>query len=136
MEQPILYDPKLHSHLIPSLVSIHMTCITQPTYTIATFLPPLNQAVMQSWWESRAQEVADGTRHIIMQMVLNPTTGKEEMAGYVMLSMPSSQTIAFVATVEKLLVPPEHRSKGVAKRMMAKLEEVARKDGRLLLVSS
>jgi len=70
---------------------------------------------MQSWWEARAQEVVDGTRHIIMQKALNPTTGKEEVAGYVMLSMASSQTIAFVGTVEKLLVPPEHRNKGIAK---------------------
>jgi len=63
-------------------------------------------------------------------------TGEEEVAGYAMLSMPASQTIVFVATVEKLLVPPEYRNKGIAKRMMAELEEVARKDGRLLLVSS
>lgn len=91
---------------------------------------------MQSWWEARAQEVTNGTRHIIMQMALNPTTGEEEVAGYVTLSMPVSQTIVFVATVEKLLVTPEHRNKGIAKRMMAKLAEVARKDGRLLFVSS
>jgi GNAT superfamily N-acetyltransferase len=34
-----------------------------------------------------------------------------------------------------LLVSPEWRRKGATKRMMAKLEEVARSEGRTLLVS-
>jgi GNAT superfamily N-acetyltransferase len=135
MKQTILYNPKLHSHLIPSLVSIHMICITQPTYTIATFLPPLDQARIQSWWEERTKEVANGNRQIIIQIAPNPSTREEEVAGYVMLGMPFAQTGQFRGIGEKLLVAPEHRNKGMAKKLMAKLEEVARKEGRLLLVS-
>ena len=135
MDEAILYDPELHSHLIPSLVAVHIACITQPTYTVATFLPPLNESVMQTWWEDRAKEVVSGSRHIIMQIATNPTNGKEEVAGVVMLDKPQTQTVPHTVWVEKLLVLPEWRRKGVTKRMMVKLEEVAKAEGRTLLVS-
>ncbi|PMD50485.1 acyl-CoA N-acyltransferase [Hyaloscypha bicolor E] len=134
MDEAILYDPQVHSHLIPSLVAVHVACITQPTYTIATFIPPLDQPVMQNWWEDRAKEVASGNRHIIIQMVTSQTTGKEEVAGVVMLDKPQTQTVPHTAWVEKLLVLPEWRRKGVTKRMMLKLEEVAKVEGRTLLM--
>ena len=123
------------SHLIPSLVCVHAACITQPTYTIATFIPPLDESVMQKWWEGRAKEVVSGSRHIILQTTTNTTTGKEEAVGVVMLDKPQTQTVPHTAWIEKLLVAPEWRRKGVTKRMMVKLEEVARNEGRLLLVS-
>jgi GNAT superfamily N-acetyltransferase len=52
-----------------------------------------------------------------------------------MLDKPQTQTLPHTAWVEKLLVSPEWRRKGATKRMMAKLEEVARREGRTLLVS-
>ncbi|KAE9363651.1 acyl-CoA N-acyltransferase [Stipitochalara longipes BDJ] len=134
MDEAIIYDPELHSHLIPSLVSVHATCITQPTHTVATFLPPLDQSVMEKWWEDRTKEVMTGNRHIIMQISPNTTTGKEEVVGVVMLDKPQSQTVPHTAWVEKLLVLPEWRRKGVTKRMMVRLEEVAKKAGRTLLM--
>lgn len=81
------------------------------------------------------QEVVAGTRVIIIQLASNAVTGKEELAGYVALSFPWSETGPFRGSVEKLLVSPEHRQKGVAKRVMLKLEEVAIAKGRTLLVS-
>jgi len=134
MDEAILYDPALHAHLIPSLVSVHAACITQPTHTVATFLPPLDQSVMQKWWEDRTKEVVNGSRHIIMQATANPATAEEEVVGVVMLDKPQSQTVPHTAWVEKLLVLPDWRRKGVTKRMMLKLEEVARKEKRMLLV--
>jgi hypothetical protein len=68
MEAPILFDPKVHSYLIPSLAAAHASAILNPPFMIATFLPPLKQDVMQAWWEDRAKEVAAGQRHIIMQL--------------------------------------------------------------------
>lgn len=135
MDPPILFDPKVHSDLIPSLAAVHAACITSAPYTIATFLPPLNQELMQKWWETRVNEVSEGTRQIIMQLAPNSTTGEKEVAGYVMLGMPFAQTGPFRASVEKLLVIPEHRKKGIAKAVMFKLEEVAKDHGRTLLVS-
>jgi GNAT superfamily N-acetyltransferase len=135
MDKSILYDPQIHAHLISSIVSVHAACITQPTYTIATFIPPLDQPVMQKWWEDRVKEVVSGGRHIIIHLTPSPSDGKEEVVGVVMLDKPQTQTVPHTAWVEKLLVSPEWRRKGVTKRMMGKLEEVARSEGRLLLVS-
>lgn len=89
---------------------------------------------MQTWWEARAQEVVAGRRVIVMQLIPNDETGNEELAGYVALSMPETETGPFRGEVEKLLVSPDHREKGVAKAVMKKLEEVAKEKGRTLLV--
>jgi len=70
-----------------------------------------------------------------MQMARDPSTGEEELAGYVMLGMPVTETGPFRGSVEKLMVSPKYRQKGIAGRLMAKLEEVARAEGRTLLVS-
>jgi len=69
-----------------------------------------------------------------MQLATNPETGKEELAGYVMLAMPESETGPFRGGVEKLFVSPRWREKGVARRVMGMLEEVAKKEGRGLLM--
>lgn len=81
------------------------------------------------------KEVVSGGRHIIIHLTPSPSDGKEEVVGVVMLDKPQTQTVPHTAWVEKLLVSPEWRRKGVTKRMMGKLEEVARSEGRLLLVS-
>lgn len=135
MEDPTIFNPKSHSHLIPQFVKIHQQCITSAPYTIATFLPPLDTTSMQTWWEARVQEAAENQRTIVIQLARHETTGKEELAGYVMLGKPISQTGPFRGIVEKLLVSPEHRRKGIAKRLMETLEGVAREAGRTMLVS-
>ena len=135
MEQPILFDPKVHAYLIPSLAAAHSTCILNPPFMIATFLPPLKQNVMQAWWEDRAKEVAAAARRIILQLAPNTTTGEKEVVGVVALAMPVSETGPFRGYVEKLLVVPEHRQKGIARALMLKLEEAALTEGRTLLVS-
>lgn len=134
MEEPVLFNPALHSHLIPSFASIHAACITTEPYMMATFLPPLDLKVMEKWWESRIQEQVQGSRKIILQLAPNPTSEKPELAGYVMLAMPWSQTGPFRGIVEKLIVSPEHRMKGIARAMMKKVEEIAKKGGKTLIV--
>lgn len=126
METPILYSPTQHSHLLSSLVNIHARCITEPTHTIATFLPPLNLPLMTTWWEDRVKEVEKGDRAIIMQLGKEEVEGKEVIAGVVMLEMPFAETEPFRGVVQKLLVFPEFRNRGLAKKLMAKLEEVAK----------
>jgi GNAT superfamily N-acetyltransferase len=135
MDEPVLFDPALHSHLASSFADIHKACITTAPYTIATFLPPLDDTRMTKWWEDRFKEVVDGQRVIVLQMAPNATTGEKELAGYVALHMPITETGPFRGAVEKLLVSPAHRNKGVARRVMEKLEEVAKENKRTLLVS-
>lgn len=50
--------------------------------------------------------------------------------------MPVTETGPFRGEVEKLMVSPRHRLKGVARRLMDKLEAVARERHRELLVSN
>ena len=53
-----------------------------------------------------------------------------EVSGVVSLTTPFSQTGPFRGQVEKLFVSPLHRRKGIARRIMTKLEAVALEHGR------
>lgn len=55
---------------------------------------------------------------------------KFEVAGLVALNKPVTETGPFRGEVEKLLVSPNHRQKGIARRLMAELERVALEEGR------
>lgn len=107
MDTPILYSPFQHAHLIPELVRVHAACITSPPYTTATFRPPLSGKMdkMTAFWTARAEEVAAGSRLIAMQMG-RTEEGKEELAGFVSLLLPESETGPYRGSVEKLLVDP------------------------------
>ena len=112
-----------------------MDCITND-HTLAFFLPPLSASEIFSYWQSQAAKVAAGSQAIIVQQATNDA-GQEEVAGFVVLShaKPVAETGPFRGEVEKLLVSPNYRRRGVARRLMRKLEEVARGEGRTLLVS-
>lgn len=69
-----------------------------------------------------------------MQFAPNIKTGEEEVAGYVMLGKPVSQTGLFRGAVEKLLVSPEYCRKGIVRRLMEQLEGVVREVRRTMLV--
>ncbi|KIW21539.1 hypothetical protein PV08_02119 [Exophiala spinifera] len=132
------------STIVSSVVHLHATCILND-YTLATFLPPLSYDLMTSWWRQRFDEVTTGARHIVIQvsevserssMDLAAPWASEgrgwpllenglEVSGVVTLSTPFSQTGPFRAVVQKLFVSPLHRQRGIAKRMLVKLEDVA-----------
>lgn len=80
------------------------------------------------------KEVEKGEREIIMQLAPKIEGKEEVVAAVVMLDMPFAETGSFRGIVQKLLVLPEYRQMGVAKRMMLKLEEVAAAKGRGLLL--
>ena len=58
-----------------------------------------------------------------------------ELMGYVCLMMPVTETGPFRGEVNQLMVSPNHRRKGVARRVMEKMEDVGRQRGRTMLVS-
>lgn len=145
------------STLIDGIAHLHASCILYDG-TLATFLPPLSHLQLYGWWEDRVQEVTSEQRQIIVFLseVSQRTTGKEdsvrppwiaegrdwpgittdentarlEVSGVVSLSAPFSQTGPFRAVVQKLFVSPLHRRRGIARRMMARLETVAMQLGR------
>ncbi|KAJ6514731.1 acetyltransferase [Mycena vulgaris] len=133
MDAPIIFDPAnpTHAALIPSFADIHIACI-ETDHTIATFTPPLNRDVIIEWWKERADEAAAGRRIIFMALADNPG-GAAQLAGYVILFRPLTETGPFRGSVEKLLVSPNFRRRGIAKKLMEKLEEVAKIRGQTLL---
>ena len=134
----MLLDPSNPDHeaLLPQLARVHMDCI-EIDKTMATFLPPLDHHKVTKWWEGLAKEIGHGGREIIVQLVdaqegLSP---RKEVAGVVMLKRElETETGPFRGEVLKLLVSPKHRQKGIARRIMAKLEETAKRTGTTLLV--
>lgn len=142
----IPFTPGQHTHLIPYLAAIHASCITHDR-TIATFLPPLSHEKLLAWWKDRIAEVVDGSRLIYVLLRDDGSDDEEaahhhvavspkgpEVVGVVMLAMPFSETGAFRAAVEKLLVHASWRRRGGATRLIDILEREALHRGKTLLV--
>jgi ribosomal protein S18 acetylase RimI-like enzyme len=134
MSEPVLFNPETDVHLVPQFVRILIDCIEQEPYLSAAFLKPLDPVAIEKWFHSLVQAIAKGGRKLFVQSAPNPSTGEEEVAGIVMLILPVSETGPFRAYIDKLLVAPEHRRQGVARRLMNALEATAKEMGRTLLV--
>jgi GNAT superfamily N-acetyltransferase len=158
-----ILDPKnpIHKSLFPhAMTDIHMDCI-QIDNTMATFMPPLDRNKIINWYHGQIRQVEAGDREIVMEWVERASSsaiddksksgsdGEEqkeeerevvtwegkELAGFVMLLRAGSETGPWRGMVEKLLVSPRHRYKGVARRVMEGLEKEAIKSGHTVLVS-
>ncbi|KAJ7483538.1 acetyltransferase [Mycena latifolia] len=134
MDVTIVFDPANPEHvaLIPSFADIHIACI-ETDHTIATFTPPLKRDVIIDWWKERIADAVDGKRIILMALAEDPD-GQQQLAGYVILFRPLTETGQFRGIVEKLLVSPNFRRRGIARNLMEKLEEVAKIHGQNLLM--
>ncbi|KAJ7153058.1 acetyltransferase [Mycena crocata] len=130
---PIVFDPANPEHLalIPDFADIHIACI-ETDHTIATFTPPLNREVIIDWWKERVVDAAKGSRIIFMSFA-EDEEGRQALAGYVILFRPLTETGPFRGSVEKLLVSPKFRRRGIARQLMEKLEEEAKLRGQTLL---
>ncbi|KAI7322448.1 hypothetical protein KC315_g8819 [Hortaea werneckii] len=130
---PVLFEPSQHQAIVDQLATIHRDCVLQDG-TLATFIPDeqgnLDISKVIKYWSDRSEQVAKGAREIILQFT---DSTQSELAGFVSLDMPSSETGPFRGMVEKMLVSPQHRYKGVARRVMAGLESVAIERGRTVL---
>ncbi|KAJ6589231.1 acyl-CoA N-acyltransferase [Mycena capillaripes] len=136
MTSPIVhvFDPTnpQDTALIPSFADIHIACI-ETDHTVATFTPPLKRDVIIEWWEARAADAAQGARIIVMALA-NDADGCEQLAGYVMLYRPLIEDGPFRGSVEKLLVSPNFRRRGLARKLLEKLEKEAKIHGQTLLM--
>jgi ribosomal protein S18 acetylase RimI-like enzyme len=110
------------------------------TTTVASFLPPFEteerrQEILE-WWKRKGEETLTvGKEGKSARDIIYATVEPEgEVAGVVMLDKPFTETGPFRGGVEKLLVDPKFRRRGIAKALMEKLEEVAENQGRTYLV--
>ena len=88
------------------------------------FLPPLALEEARRYWSG---VLAPG-----VALVLAEDTGR--IVGAVQLHAASSTNGRHRGEVAKLMVHPDHRRRGIGRRLMQRLETVARDDGRWLLV--
>ncbi|CAD0107511.1 unnamed protein product [Aureobasidium uvarum] len=137
----VIFEPGKHDHLIPAFAFIHENCV-ETDHTLVNFHPPFKHQNLETpdvrvleYWKSNAARVNEGTKVIFMQMAVSES-GHEELAGYVALGSQACETGPFRGSVEKLLVSPRYRRRGIAKRLMSKLEEVALARGTSLLAGS
>jgi GNAT superfamily N-acetyltransferase len=137
---PMLFDAGLHAGLIPSIAQIHADCVICDG-TLATFLPDpttgqMNMEALEAFWRKTAAEAASDQREIVLQFAYKTNDGDElELAGYASLFMPFAETGPFRSHVEKLMVSPKHRRKGIARVVMRRIEELAEERNRGLIVS-
>ncbi len=92
-----------------------------------SYLPPLAPEIARAFWKRMAAEVAVGTR------ILLAAWDDAALVGTVMLEFASSPNQPHRAEVQKLLVHPVARRRGLARALMLRAEQEARRAGRTLL---
>jgi GNAT superfamily N-acetyltransferase len=92
-----------------------------------SYLPPLGADVARGFWKRMSAEIAAGTR------ILLAAWHDATLIGTVMLEFAASPNQPHRAEVQKLLVHPAARRRGVARALMARLETEARGAGKTLL---
>jgi GNAT superfamily N-acetyltransferase len=92
-----------------------------------SYLPPLAPDVARGFWKRAAADVAAGTR------VLIAAWDAGVLVGTAMLELASAPNQPHRAEVQKLLVHPSSRRRGLARALMLRAEQEARRAGRTLL---
>ncbi len=88
------------------------------------FLPPLDSHTAEAYWRG---VVTDG---VILLAVME----EGRVVGTVQLALAEKANARHRAEVQKLMVLTEFRGRGIARRLMERLEEIAVEHGRSLLV--
>ncbi len=128
MAQAILFDPSVHTDMIPQFADIQVASMISDNM-VADYMPPFDHDKVEKYWTEKASQAAANGRHIIFMEENGQATG------VVMLYMNPTETGAFRGEVQKLIVSPQHRQKKIGRKLMAKVEEVATGQGTTLLVS-
>ena len=108
-----------------SLAEILRACVQAGA--AVSFLPPLGVDVARGFYHRLAQQVAAGTRVLLAGWV------DGTLAGTVTLDCDTPMNQPHRADVQKLLVHPDARRHGLARALMATLEDAACAMGRKLL---
>jgi GNAT superfamily N-acetyltransferase len=107
------------------LSEILIACVAEGSGV--SFLPPLPPDVAHGFWRDTARDVAAGSKILIVGWV------DGVLSGTVTLALAGPQNQQHRADVAKLLVHPNARRSGLARRLMQRLELEAAQIGRVLL---
>ena len=111
---------------IPRLSAILTACVAEGAGV--SFLPPLAPTTAAAFWRDTARDVALGRKILLAGWVDGVLAGTVTLA----VAMPENQPHR--AEAAKLLVDPAARRHGLARRLMARLEQEALAVGRPLLM--
>ena len=123
---------KTITHVEPhlaKLVSLLIACVSKDASI--GFIPPLSEADAHAYWRSQADAISSGEQVLFVAQNENDS---QEIIGLVMLSLVQKANGRHRAEVEKLMVAPTARGRGVAQHLMLTLEQFARSNNRSLLV--
>jgi GNAT superfamily N-acetyltransferase len=118
-------DAAAATSAIARLSNILIACVDEGAGV--SFLPPLTPEAAAEYWKGTARDVASG-HHVLLAGWVNGV-----LAGTVTLALAWQQNQPHRADVAKLLVHPNARRHGIARRLMERLETEAARAGRTLL---
>jgi ribosomal protein S18 acetylase RimI-like enzyme len=120
-----LLDPAAAAAAERRLAEILCACVDAGASV--SFLPPLPLHVARALWRDTAAEVASGAR------LLLGAWSEGELVGTVTLDLATPPNQPHRAEVQKLLVHPQARRRGIARALMLQAEEAALSARRTLL---
>lgn len=131
------FMPPLSGSRLVGYWSDRLKQVEQGARHIIVQLRPVDSRTLQESDVAKVVHAADSQVEVstpTVRIEVDGQTKAYEVAGLVSLTKPESETGPFRAEVEKLLVSPYHRRRGVARSVMRLLEATARKDGRWSLL--
>lgn len=111
---------------LPELAALLQDCVNGGSSV--GFIPPLSSGTAEEYWLETLAEIAQGKRLLLVSIEAG------EITGSVQLALATKQNGLHRAEVQKLLVHTRFRNRGIARLLMTALDDVAREEGRTLLV--
>lgn len=110
----------------PDLCAILIACVRQGASI--GFVDPFGQPGAEAFWQGLRPSLAAGTRRILLAFWQGQPVGTAQID----LDQPANGRHR--AEIKKVLVHPAAQRRGIARQMMLALEEIARAEGRTLLL--
>lgn len=120
-------SPDDAARLVPALANLLADCVNGGASV--GFMAPMTAEKATRFWRMIADGVARGARALLVA-----EDDDRSLLGTVQLVLDLPENQPHRADVAKMLVAPRARRRGVARRLMAAVERVARDQGRTLLV--
>jgi acetyltransferase len=92
------------------------------------FIPPLSVSEALRYWDELAHDLQSGSRLLVVALV------DTHVAGAVQLALCTKKNGLHRAEVEKLMVHTRHRSAGIGRALVERIEQLAKEHNRKLLV--
>jgi ribosomal protein S18 acetylase RimI-like enzyme len=121
-----VHDAAEANRYTPSLQNLLQRCVNdEPLASSIGFLAPLTEAVATAYWRDLFPQVLGRDASTIL-MVLTDGSASDEVIGTVQVATIPKQTHAHRGEIRKLLIHPDHRGRGLGRRLMESAERASR----------